>query len=82
MTVKFNPSTVANRAVKSALDNGVSPKALQESGQKLLAKQLKLDGVFAGLNRVQTEQLSKAIAIAVDQLAANTESRLASGVTA
>ena len=82
MTVKFNPSNVANRAVQSALDNGVSPKALQQSGQKLLSKQLNLDGVFAGLNKAQTAQLTKAISTAVDQLAANTESRLSSGVTA
>ena len=82
MSVKFNPSTVANRAVQSALDNGVSPQALQQSGQKLLNKQLKLDGVFAGLTKTQTTQLNKAISTAVDQLASNTESRLSSGVTA
>lgn len=82
MTVKFNPSNVANRAVQTALDKGVSPRSLQESGQKLLNKQLNLDGVFAGLNKTQTAQLAKAVSVAVDQLAANTESRLDSGVTA
>lgn len=82
MTVKFNPTNVANRAVQSALDHGVSPAKLQQDGTKLLTKQLKLDGVFSGLSKTQTTQLTKAISTAVDQLAANTESRLTSGVTA
>lgn len=86
MTVKFNPTTVANRAVQSALNHGVSPQKLQQDGAKLIGKQLKLDGVFAGLTKTQTTQLNKAISVAVDQLAANTESRLnderMSGVTA
>lgn len=86
MTVKFNPTTVANRAVKSALDSGVTPQKLQQDGAKLIGKQLKLDGVFTGLSRVEAEKLKKAISTAVDQLAANTESRLneerMSGVTA
>lgn len=81
---KFDASATAQVAVKTALANGVSVDKLKTDGVKLLMKDLKADGVLPkGITKTQMADMKMALALAIEQLAANTQfSQVDAGVTA
>ncbi|MEW5848507.1 MAG: hypothetical protein AB2A00_06815 [Myxococcota bacterium] len=81
---RINPNQVANKAVSQALDNGVSVQTLRQNGVALLTKQLQMDGILPpGMSQQQLDQVRMALALAIEQLAANTQpADVTGGVTA
>lgn len=81
---KFDSTATAKIAVKTALAEGVSVQTLKAQGVKLLMKDLKADGILPkGMTAAQMRDMQMALALAIEQLAANTQfSQPDGGVTA